>query len=134
MAIPWNPETMSTGDAVIDAQHRKLIDGLNRLLDAMKEGKGKAEIEGLLEFLGGYAATHFKHEEGCMARRNCPVADANKKAHAGFIDTFSGLSERISKEGPSLSLVVEVQNKLGEWVRNHIIRIDTHLRHCDNTR
>jgi|SRR5690554_5339539 hemerythrin len=130
MAIIWNAETMSTGFDDIDEQHKELFERLNALLDAMKDGKGKSEIERLLGFLGDYAVRHFAHEEDCMARHRCPMASANKEAHAKFIRTFEDLSRRLVAEGPSLALVIETQQKVADWIQSHIVRVDTHLRGC----
>lgn len=133
MAIVWHAETMSTGFDDIDEQHKELFERLNGLLEAMKEAKGKSEIERLLGFLGEYALRHFAHEERCMARLRCPVASANKDAHASFIKTFEDLSQRLVAQGPTLALVIETQQKVAEWIQHHIIRVDTHLKACTRT-
>ncbi len=130
MSIVFNPETMSTGYADIDEQHKELFNRLNQLLDAMKSGRGRQEVEKMVAFLGEYAVRHFAHEERCMDRMVCPMTAKNKAAHAQFLETFTALSERIAREGPSISAVIEVQTKVSDWVLNHIVRVDTHMKAC----
>jgi len=59
----------------------------------------------LLSFLGTYAGTHFKFEEGCMERMQCPVHARNKQAHQAFLDMFSKFKERYLAEGPKPELL-----------------------------
>jgi len=42
----------------------------------------------ILDFLQFYAKWHFGQEEDCMNKYKCPIADQNKKAHAGFLKKF----------------------------------------------
>ncbi len=126
----YDEATMGTGFPDIDAQHRELIDRLNTLLEGMKAGHGQEELLPLLDFLAQYTARHFRHEEGCMARHRCAVAVANKTAHERFLLTVAEFRRRLHENGPSVTLVLDAQRQLADWVRNHIVRTDTHLRSC----
>lgn len=130
MAIAWNETLMSTGDAEIDKQHRQLIDKLNALFTALDAGVPDAEVKNLLKFLGEYTAWHFGDEEKCFAKHGCPAAAANKEAHAYFLSVFKGISDRVDAEGVTNALALETQQAVSDWVRNHIIKIDTRLRPC----
>lgn len=130
MALTWDATTMSTGVADLDQQHRTLIGQLNQLFELMKEGKGGTKLDELLDFCGRYAATHFAHEEACMHRVQCPTAVANRSAHQEFTRTFADFRARLEREGPSTKLTLEVQQRMSEWLRNHIVRTDTALRGC----
>ncbi len=100
------------------------------LLAAMKEGRSDEEIGGVLDFLGEYAAWHFGQEEACMERRQCRAAAANRSAHRHFVAVFEELSARVKAEGPKMSLTIRAERELADWVRHHIVRIDTQLREC----
>lgn len=130
MPLQYNAATMSTGFADIDAQHRELIDQLNRLITQMQAGKGQEELAPLLDFLVDYSRRHFSHEEGCMARHQCPVATANRNAHRQFLDMLDDFRRQVATSGPTVSLVLKAQKELGEWIRMHIVRTDTRLREC----
>jgi hemerythrin len=127
--IQWDP-SMTTGVESLDAQHRQLISWLNDLLSAMSLGRGRTEIEVLLNQLGGYAVTHFGHEEECMTRYKCPVAEANAAAHKDFVVTFTSFKEEFERDGATAHLVVRVESELMRWLMGHIKRTDTQLAEC----
>ena len=130
MALDWSERLMSTGVLEVDNQHRELIKKLNQLFAALDSGVPDAEVKSMLKFLGEYATWHFGSEENCMAKHQCPAAEANKKAHATFLEVFSGISSRVEAEGVTTALAIETQQEVSNWIRNHIIRIDTKLRPC----
>jgi hemerythrin-like metal-binding protein len=127
--IAWDP-SMSTGIEALDNQHKQLISWLNDLLDAMSLGRGRGEVEGLLDKLSGYVAMHFGHEEDCMTKYNCPVAAQNAAAHQTFVVTFAGIREEYERDGATARLVVHVENELMRWLVGHIKGTDTRLREC----
>jgi hemerythrin len=49
--IRWD-QSMTTGVETIDDQHKQLIAWLNDLLAAMSQGKGRDEVQRLLDDLG----------------------------------------------------------------------------------
>lgn len=128
--IAYHHQTMSTGVQEIDDQHQELIRKLNALFERMKAGEGPAGLKELLDFLGKYAAWHFGREEACMGRYSCPVAAANRTAHAEFIRVFTEFRQRLEREGPSTRLTLEIQQRLSDWLRNHIVKVDTKLKEC----
>jgi hemerythrin len=73
---------------------------------------------------------HFGWEEACMHQHRCPVAEVNKRAHSRFIETFQAIRARFDQEGPSVDLLLQIKQELGDWLVNHIRRIDTGLRPC----
>lgn len=127
--ISWDP-TMTTGVEALDNQHKQLISWLNDLLDAMSMGRGRAEIEGLLDKLSGYVVMHFGNEEDCMTKYNCPVAAQNAAAHQAFVATFSGIRDEYERDGATARLVVHVESELMRWLVGHIKGTDTQLREC----
>lgn len=127
MPIQWQA-SMSTGVEEIDRQHQTLIQALNELMEAMRQGKGTQRISDILAFLGQYAASHFAYEERCMEQYHCPAAAVNKLAHQKFIKVFGELRQRLAKEGPTSALVMEVQRQLADWLVSHIQGTDCQLR------
>jgi hemerythrin-like metal-binding protein len=129
MQYQWT-EAMATGDAQLDAEHRTLISWINRLSEANSAGKGEAEVRRILNFLGAYAARHFAHEESCFARHTCRHAGANRKAHEQFVETLGRITEECDAHGVTASRALELQRILGEWLQNHILRVDVALKPC----
>jgi hemerythrin-like metal-binding protein len=129
MQYVWT-EAMATGDDGIDAEHRTLISWINRLSQANEAGTGESEVRRILTFLGIYATRHFANEESCFARHKCPHAAANKKAHEQFIETFGRIKAECDANGVTESRALELQKSLGDWLQNHILKVDTSLKPC----
>ena len=130
MALTFNPVTMGTGAESVDAQHKQLVDIINHLLTAMATGRAKDDVGGILNDLAKYATTHFSHEEACMAKFSCPVAQQNKDAHAAFVKTFLAMKADFDRDGPSATMAIRMQRELSEWIAGHIVGIDVKLKPC----
>jgi hemerythrin-like metal-binding protein len=124
--VSWD-QSMSTGLTQLDEQHRELIRQLNELVTAMKAQRGRANIEGILNFLGQYVKDHFREEESAMEKYHCPLAEPNRQAHLKFTETFYGLRDQFQKEGPSSALAIAIQHDLLDWLVNHIRQVDASL-------
>ena len=129
MSAKWT-SALSTGVRVIDEQHKQLFSHVNKLHEAMSQGKGKEEIGQILDFLGQYAAKHFSAEEREMQSRNCPTAEQNKQAHREFMLKFSELRNQFDRNGSQTTLVLEIHRTLSRWLVEHISKIDTKLNEC----
>jgi hemerythrin len=115
--IQWNA-ALSVNIAEIDAQHRRLVDMLNELNDAMVQGRGKDVIGKIVTGLANYTATHFATEEKYFDRHGYPASVAHKQEHRDFTAKVAEFKKGFD-EG-RLGLSVSVMNFLGDWLRNHI--------------
>lgn len=129
MALQWL-ESMSTGIKEVDEAHKVMIEWINKLQDAMKDGKGREEVILILDFLALYAQDHFTHEEQCMNKYRCPTAKENRKAHGEFLVFVMDMKQKIAREGVTWTSVMEINLSLSEWLRTHIMKIDIHLISC----
>ncbi|MEI7743761.1 MAG: hemerythrin family protein, partial [Chloroflexota bacterium] len=130
MGLTFNPAVMGTGAKSIDDQHRQLVDIINHLLLSMAGGKAKDEVGPILNDLAKYATTHFAHEEQCMVRFSCPVAQQNKDAHAAFVKTFLAMKADFDRDGPTATMAIRMQRELSDWIAQHIVGVDVKLRPC----
>ncbi len=121
---------MAIGLESVDDQHRRLIALLNRLIQAMEEGRARPEVGAILDGLRAYAGLHFAHEESCMARYSCPVAEQNARAHREFAGVLAAFTQEYEATGPSPKLVLRIENQLAWWLGNHIRTTDVQLRPC----
>lgn len=119
MALQWSDELIVGVDA-IDNQHKGIFSRVNNLLNAMAQGKGKDEVGRVIAFLADYVIKHFKAEEEIMAKNNYNGISSQKAEHAAFIKDFTGIKSEFEKNGVSTHLVLQVQNKLCNWLKNHI--------------
>ncbi|MFT3782531.1 MAG: hemerythrin family protein [Nibricoccus sp.] len=126
--IQWT-DTLATGHAVVDADHRKLIDSLNQLEESLRNGAGKENIPNILKFLDTYTREHFAREEAHMKAVGCPAYQENCREHALLVSRLDTWLERLG-QGASITLVLEVHREIANWIRNHIIKTDCKLRGC----
>ncbi|RPI20671.1 MAG: hemerythrin [Chloroflexota bacterium] len=123
MPVQWSP-ALSVGVQLIDKQHQELIQRLNMLLEAMSKGKGKDEVQKIVAFLGEYVGTHFEAEEGLMREHQYSGYASHKIQHTRFIQMYDEIKRKIDLEGVSPMLTVTLQRQLGDWLVNHIGKVD----------
>lgn len=129
MQLQWS-EQLATGFPQIDDEHKVLIAELNKLGAVLAANSiDIPEAQRFMTFLGTYTARHFAHEERCMNEARCPVAAANKTAHANFIRLFVEAKLKIGA-GTDIVELRKLHSALCEWVVAHILKIDTNLRTC----
>lgn len=121
MLIEWN-QGMSVDVAILDSQHKKLIAMINGLNDAMKSGKGKDALGGLLSELAGYTATHFTSEERLMDQYAYPGALAQKAEHRKFVAQVNDFKAQFEKGTAMMSM--QIMSFLSDWLKNHIMKTD----------
>lgn len=130
MVINWDPEKMATGVPEVDAQHQEWIRRYNEFDEAVSRGMGKDVVRSTLDFFASYADTHFRYEEICMAKYNCPAAEANRVAHKEMRAILNGFKSYVEWHGVSMIEVAILRMKMEEWLVKHILTIDVQLRDC----
>ena len=126
MSISWSP-SLSIGNVLIDAQHKELFNQVNNLLDAMSKGKGKQEVEKVVDFLGEYVIDHFKAEEELMQKYHYPAYTSHKIQHTQLVTTYTSIKLKVNQDGVSPAMTLQVQRQLGDWLVNHIGKQDQAL-------
>lgn len=128
--ITWN-DSMTTGVPAIDAQHKELIQRYNTFAEALSNSLlARDEAGKMLDFLQFYAVWHFEREEQYFDEYKCPFAEQNKCAHADFIQQFGAFYEEWQTEGMDTDLIQETFAAFGNWIENHICKIDVQIRSC----
>jgi hemerythrin len=116
----WS-DKLNTGIQVIDRQHRRLVDLINRLYYAHSGGSSKDEVGRVLDELIDYTRTHFAFEEAMLEDVNYADLAAHKAIHARFFNQIEALrAHHIQKEASS----VELNNLMVTWLINHIMSED----------
>ena len=126
MGIKWSPE-YAIDVEIIDNQHKELFSAINNLLEACNQGKGKEEAGEILKFLENYVVEHFKTEEEIQKESGFPEYEAHKKAHDGFIQSFTELKKAFAEEGATLSFVVKINKIVVDWLIQHVTQADKRL-------
>ncbi len=119
--IQWN-DSLSVGVAEIDSQHKRLVDMINELNEAMRRGEGKDVLGKVLNGLVAYAGSHFKLEENYFVRFGYPEAAQHRQTHANFIAKVNDFTTGFSSG--KLNISVEVMCFLSDWLQKHIKGVD----------
>lgn len=127
--ITWT-DSFSVKVAEIDAQHKKLVELINKLFDAMKVGKSKDVMGEILTNLIAYTATHFKTEEMYFDLYNYPEKETHKSEHKKFVETVAKFRKDFDSGNATISL--EVINFLKDWLTKHINGTDKRYSKCFN--
>lgn len=123
MAILWTPD-LSVGVKRIDDQHKVWFEKANALFEAGMQGKAKKYIKSMLDFLDDYTKYHFKDEEAYMEEIGYPELDAQKRAHAGFVDQLAKLKSDYETNGGNILVIINANKMVVDWLTNHIKMMD----------
>jgi len=126
MAVNW-VSSLEVGVDEIDAQHKRLFEQVDRLVESVRSGAGEEESKRTLDFLGKYVVEHFAAEERYMDRYGYPKSAEHKKQHADLIEYYKATRAKVDREGASLTLMIQLQRHLVDWLNHHIFRSDREL-------
>ncbi len=126
MAIEWKDD-LAIGVSEVDEQHKELFKKVSDLFDACTAGKGKDEIGRVVKYLEDYVIVHFKAEEGLQEKNGYPEYESHKKQHQLFIKDFLALKDKLQFEGPTATVIIQLNHTLVNWLINHIRKSDKAL-------
>ncbi len=119
--IEWS-ESLSVNVTTFDNEHKKLIDMINDLNDAMREGKSNHVMGDIISRLLDYTRMHFRAEEQLFSKYGYPDAELHKKEHEELVKKVVDIQERFNSG--QIALSIEIMNFLRDWLRNHIKKSD----------
>jgi hemerythrin len=119
--ITWN-DGLSVKVPEMDDQHKRLLDIINRLHDAMMNRGGQQVLGGLFGELVDYTVTHFQSEEKYMRGTSYPGYPQQKKQHDEFVQKANDLKKRFESGEPCISM--QTMDFLKDWLVKHIQGMD----------
>ena len=120
--------SLVTGNAMIDDQHKELIGKIDKLVACCEEGGGKVEAIKMLDYLSDYTDFHFGEEEKLQEEVSYPAIEGHKAKHAEFKKSVEELHEMlVEEEGPTDAFVAAVQKNVVDWLFDHIKNMDQAL-------
>jgi len=119
--LEWSDD-LSVGVEAMDQHHKKLVDLINRLHEAMRSGQGGSAVPAALDELANYTSYHFAAEEKLMKKHRCAGLAEQVEAHAKLISAVTELQRKVAAGQQGVSL--EVLSMLKDWLVNHIKRKD----------
>ena len=119
--MPWT-DSLLTGIAEVDEQHRWLVDATNRLHNEIIRDKPDNKVIGDILFgLVDYTYNHFIMEEDLFSRLGYPESEAHIAQHNKFTRDVNALLER-HEHGDVVN--TEALTLLREWLTQHIMKTD----------
>ncbi len=129
MSIEWRPQ-MSVDGGVIDADHRHLIDIINRFDRIAANGLTLDEALEILFALKFYAATHFDREERLQKLSLYPYHDSHAREHAELLAKLEAIVDDLKAAGerPLDEVATETGDLLREWLIHHVLESDLRMK------
>lgn len=128
-AFTWD-NRFNTGVVVVDEQHHRLVDMINKLGAISAKQSTLDELGGILTELANYTVYHFNTEEDLMKQLKVDAAHqlAHIKAHQHFTAQV-GVAAKILMGGGDVNnqIVVPLLKYLTNWLVQHILGADTRM-------
>jgi hemerythrin-like metal-binding protein len=125
--LQWT-ESLRTGNARIDAEHREIMAQLNEIGGALQRGADPEALTKLITVLLDYAYLHFHHEEHAMSCAGCPMLGKNCAAHRFFAVKMKTWLAVINSGVAPISLISDIHTQSCDWIKSHIEKVDIGLR------
>ena len=109
----------------VDDQHRRLFDMLNRLHEAVVQGKEQGELHDILDDLVEYTVYHFETEEDLYQEYGYPGYAEHKREHDKLTATVVELQGSLRTGSATLSF--EVLDFLNAWLVDHTLGLDQEM-------
>ncbi|MDR2219109.1 MAG: bacteriohemerythrin [Methylobacillus sp.] len=113
--LHWVPE-LDTGIEEIDAQHKRIVDYINRLYD-IRESPSREAIKDVIEEMVDYTISHFAFEEGMMENAGYTFSAPHKRVHELFTRRVGEIKKRFDA---GEDVTDEFHGMLSRWLFNHI--------------
>ena len=122
--MTWGPK-LQLGFAEIDKQHKRLVEIVNTLHDAMREGRGREAVAPVLNELVSYTTSHFAFEEKLMDQYGVSTSAAHKVEHKKLVSDVVDFKRKF--DAGSATITLELMEFLSSWLSNHILKTDKAL-------
>ncbi|MGC2854064.1 bacteriohemerythrin [Novispirillum sp. DQ9] len=124
--IAWSSQ-LETGIAIIDRDHKVLVDLLNQVAAVIGDGEERAVMGSVLNSLSEYTHYHFSREEKLQEVANYPGLEAHRRRHAVLAAQVDDIRSRYRDE-PDAVKGEEVRSFLRTWLVEHILKEDMNYR------
>ena len=123
IGIDWS-DLLSVGINKMDDEHKELFVRINALLKALLGGSENYSIVELVSYINEYIDFHFRDEEKMLEKYNYPKIEEHKKLHAIYEREFDNIEQQLKDGKFNATLLIEIQDKVVNWLLNHIAKVD----------
>jgi hemerythrin-like metal-binding protein len=124
MHVEWN-NAFSIGIDVIDDQHKKFFELLDKSYLLIFQGNSQSELSHLLDELIEYSKYHFAAEEELMRKHNYVNLDQHILKHRSFTNKVLSYKIDIIREHKYMS--VDIFDFIRNWLMDHILETDIEM-------
>jgi hemerythrin len=119
--ISWSSR-LDTGIAIIDSQHKRLVEIINQLHDALEAGRSREIMGAIFDELIAYTETHFGIEEQLMKSHGYVHLEDHLREHRSFTDQIK--MDRYNFSVDAWQYEERLKDYLRGWLVNHIAASD----------
>lgn len=119
--IIWT-DSFNTGVELLDEQHVRLVEHMNRLLDSHDEHRPVNAVAEVLGSLTNYVGYHFETEEQLMIDHAYPEIESHREEHQAFVTQVAYFIAIYRESGDRLKQ--DILTFLKEWLAEHILKTD----------
>lgn len=117
-------ESYRLGVEKIDAQHKKLFETAEKLVQEI-EGAQRPEVyRQTIAFLKLYAVTHFRDEEQYFVSIGYPEEEAHKRQHQALSQEVAKYDAALKETAYSLQTAKKLAGMLSAWLVYHVVNED----------
>ncbi|TQV85357.1 bacteriohemerythrin [Aliikangiella coralliicola] len=120
--IQWSHQ-YSIGIPSIDAQHKNLVEMINRLNIAMAQGETASVVANILAGLTEYTRVHFAFEESLFEQYGYPETKEHIQKHSRLIARVEQFKIDFEQDA-SGAISLEIMQFLTHWLTGHIQKSD----------
>lgn len=118
----WDPSRLALNVEEMDAEHRHLIELMNRL-HQLVDGGAPAVLQGkAFAALADYTEKHFRHEEAYMRQIGYPDLEIHQGVHRKLMGKLNAHALSFKQTG---HFGDDLFSFLHMWLRSHICGIDS---------
>ena len=119
--ISWH-DSFSVKNEIIDSQHKKFIDIINKFYTIFKRKGSYDEMKAVLHEIKEYTVYHFTEEEAIMEKASYPYLDEHKISHEKLIEKITNVE--VKYRAGEITVNYEMMNLLRSWLTEHILKED----------
>ena len=123
MAIKWIDE-YSVEIQEIDMQHKKIIEYINEIYEAIYNSLSQKELLEKIHTLLVFSKNHFDTEEGYFYKLNYPLREEHEKEHRDLEIKLKSFLGDIRQEDRYLENMTKFLDFLETWLIDHLMYQD----------
>ncbi|HJP19506.1 MAG TPA: hemerythrin family protein [Nitrospinota bacterium] len=130
MVITWKNK-MSIDKDVIDNDHKTLIQIINSVETALKEGKRGKDLMAYIQELKKYTDEHFEREENILKKIKYPSCHQQLKKHEDLIIQLNDItSDLLGLRGERAQdkSIPKLVKTLKSWLMGHVLKDDMKIK------